>query len=130
MLSRSDITLVTGATGFVGAAVARNLAQNGFPLRLLVRKGGDRRNVLGLEAELVEGDLAVPESLPAAVAGCRYLFHVAADYRLWVPDAAAMRRVNIDGGVIAGRGGGWGRAFGLYQLGCGAGLEPGWQPGG
>ncbi len=97
MLSRSDITLVTGATGFVGAAVARNLTRNGARLRLLVRKGSNRRNLQGLDAELVEGDLAAPESLPAAVSGCRYLFHVAADYRLWVPDAAAMRQVNIDG---------------------------------
>jgi len=99
MLSSSDITLVTGATGFVGAAVARNLAQKGHKLRLLVRPGSDRRNLAGLPAELVEGDLAAPETLIPAVAGCRYLFHVAADYRLWVPNAAAMRRVNIDGSL-------------------------------
>lgn len=99
MLSRSDIILVTGATGFVGAAVARRLAQLNCRLRLLVRPGSDRRNLAGLEAELAEGDLARPETLERAVQGCRYLFHVAADYRLWVPDAAAMRRVNIDGTV-------------------------------
>jgi dihydroflavonol-4-reductase len=97
MLSSSDITLVTGATGFVGAAVARNLAQKGHRLRLLARPGSNRRNFAGLEAEVVEGDLADPETLPAAVAGCRYLFHVAADYRLWVRDPRAMRRTNIDG---------------------------------
>ncbi len=99
MLSRSEITLVTGATGFVGAAVARNLARNGHKLRLLARRGSNRQNLAGLDAEIVEGDLAAPETLGPAVAGCRYLFHVAADYRLWVPDPAAMRRVNIDGTV-------------------------------
>ena len=99
MLSRSDLILVTGATGFVGAAVARNLVEKGAKLRLLVRPGSNRRNLRGLEAELVEGDLDAPDSLVPAVSGCRYLFHVAADYRLWVPDAAAMRRTNIDGSV-------------------------------
>ena len=99
MLSRSDVTLVTGATGFVGAAVARNLAESGFTLRLLVRKGSDRRNLRGIDAEVVEGDLTVPESLGPATAGCRYLFHVAADYRLWVPDVPVMRRTNLDGTI-------------------------------
>jgi dihydroflavonol-4-reductase len=97
MLSRTDLTLITGATGFVGAAVARRLAEDGHRLRLLVRANSNRRNLQGLEAELAVGDLTLPETLPAAVAGCRYLYHVAADYRLWVPDPAEMRRVNIDG---------------------------------
>ncbi len=92
-------TLVTGATGFVGAAVARALAGHGHQLRLTVRPGSDRRNLLGLPAELVEADLAKPATLAAAVAGCRTVFHVAADYRLWVRDPAAMRAVNIDGTV-------------------------------
>ncbi len=93
-------TIVTGASGFVGAAVARALARAGHQLRLTVRKGSDRRNFKGLDAEIVELDLADPATFPAALQGCRYLFHVAADYRLWVPDEAAMRRVNI-GGTIA-----------------------------
>jgi dihydroflavonol-4-reductase len=90
-------TLVTGATGFVGSAVARALLARGHLLRLLVRPGGDRRNVAGLAAELAEGDLTDPASLARAVQGCRALVHVAADYRLWVPDPAAMLRANVDG---------------------------------
>ncbi len=90
-------TLVTGATGFVGSAVARALAARGHALRLLARKGGDRRNVAELDAELVEGDLLDPASLARAVAGCRYVVHVAADYRLWVPDPGPMIRANVDG---------------------------------
>ncbi len=90
--------LVTGATGFVGSAVALALARRGHALRLLVRRGSDRRNLRGLaSAELVEGDLLRPETLADAVAGCGALFHVAADYRLWVPDPAAMMRANVQG---------------------------------
>ncbi len=91
--------LVTGATGFVGSAVARALAARGAALRLLVRPGGDRRNLAGLEAELAEGDLGDAASLARAVAGCRHVFHVAADYRLWVPDPGPMLRANVDGTV-------------------------------
>jgi dihydroflavonol-4-reductase len=90
-------TLVTGATGFVGSAVARVLLARGHRLRLLVRPGGDRRNIAGLDAELAEGDLTHPESLARAAEGCRYLVHVAADYRLWVPDPQAMMRANVEG---------------------------------
>jgi dihydroflavonol-4-reductase len=93
------LVLVTGATGFVGAAVARALAARGFPLRLAHRRGSDLSNIRALDAERVEADLTDPASLSRAVAGCRYLFHVAADYRLWVPDPEAMRRVNVDGTV-------------------------------
>jgi dihydroflavonol-4-reductase len=98
-MAEADVTLVTGATGFVGAAVARALRGRGHKLRLLVREGSNRTNLAGLEAELVIGDLADPAGFGQAVAGCRYVVHVAADYRLWVPDVAAMRRVNIDGTV-------------------------------
>ncbi len=90
-------TLVTGATGFVGSAVARALLARGHALRLLVRPGSDRSNIAGLPAELAEGDLRDPASLGRAVAGCRHLVHVAADYRLWVPDPEAMNRANVDG---------------------------------
>ncbi len=90
-------TLVTGATGFVGSAVARALLAKGHTLRLLVRPGGNRANIAGLPAELAEGDLKDPASLQRAAAGCRYVVHVAADYRLWVPDPDAMNRANVEG---------------------------------
>ncbi len=89
--------LVTGATGFVGSAVARVLLARGHALRLLVRPGSDRRNVAGLAADLVEGDLRDPATLAPAVAGASALMHVAADYRLWVPDPEAMMQANVEG---------------------------------
>jgi dihydroflavonol-4-reductase len=91
------LSLVTGATGFVGAAVARALLAAGLPVRVLARPRSDRRNLVGLDIEIAEGSLEDTVSLMRAVAGCRYLFHVAADYRLWVPDPAAMFRANVDG---------------------------------
>ncbi len=91
------LSLVTGATGFVGAAVARALLAAALPVRVLARRNSDRRNLAGLDVEIAEGSLEDAASLAAAIAGCRYLFHVAADYRLWVPDPAAMFRANVDG---------------------------------
>jgi dihydroflavonol-4-reductase len=92
-------TLVTGATGFVGSAVARVLAARGHELRLLVRQSSDRRNLADLKAEVVTGDLTDTASLRRAAAGCRYVVHVAADYRVWVPNPDAMLRANVDGAV-------------------------------
>jgi dihydroflavonol-4-reductase len=92
-------TLVTGATGFVGSAVARTLAARGHTLRLLVRPTSDRRNLAGVDAEVVTGDLTDTDSLIRAAAGCRYVLHVAADYRFWVPDPDAMLRANVDGAL-------------------------------
>jgi dihydroflavonol-4-reductase len=91
---------VTGATGFVGSAVARALLARGHAVRALVRPGGNRANIAGLDLTLVEGDLTNPASLPAAVAGCQHLVHVAADYRIHVPDPEAMLRANL-GGTLA-----------------------------
>ena len=90
-------TLVTGANGFVGSALARVLLAQGHQLRALVRPGSDRRNLENLDLELSEGDLTDPASLKHAVKGCSQLFHVAADYRLWIPDPASMYRTNVDG---------------------------------
>ncbi len=94
-----DTTLLTGATGFVGSAVARALVDRGHALRLLTRPGSDRSliDALGAATHVVEGDLRDPTSLVAAVQGCRHVYHVAADYRLWVPDPGPMMQANIDG---------------------------------
>jgi dihydroflavonol-4-reductase len=90
-------TLVTGATGFVGSAVARALLARGEAVRVLSRPGSDRRNVDGLDVEVVSGDLTEPETLKPAVAGVSALYHVAADYRLWVPRPEEMIAANVDG---------------------------------
>ncbi len=89
--------LITGATGFVGSAVLRRLLEAGFEVRALARPESDRRNLAGLAVQGVEGDLADRQSLASAMKGCRGLFHVAADYRLWTRDAAAMFRSNVEG---------------------------------
>ncbi len=96
-MTQDGPTLLTGATGFVGSAVARTLAARGHRLRLLVRRTADRSNLAGLDAEIAEGDLTDAASVARAVAGCRFVLHVAADYRLWVPDAAAMLAANVEG---------------------------------
>lgn len=91
------LAFVTGATGFVGSHVARALAAQGADLRLLVRSGSDLRNIQELQAERVMGDLRDAVSLKKAVAGCDVVFHVAADYRLWVRDPDQMYRSNVEG---------------------------------
>ena len=93
----APLALVTGATGFVGSAVARRLLAEGFKLRLLSRPNSDRQNLKGLDATIVEGDLTDPASLKKAVKGCDAVFHVAADYRLWAPDPSELYRANVDG---------------------------------
>ncbi|KAA5606649.1 NAD-dependent epimerase/dehydratase family protein [Roseospira marina] len=92
-------TLVTGGTGFVGTAVVRALLARGEAVRCLARPGGDRRNLAGLDVEIVEGDLTDPASLTRAARGVEALYHVAADYRLWIPDPAAMEAANVQGSV-------------------------------
>jgi dihydroflavonol-4-reductase len=89
--------LVTGATGFVGSAVARRLLAEGFIVRVLARPGSDRRNLAGLEVEVAEGNLTDAASLQRACAGCDALFHVAADYRLWAPNPEELYQANVEG---------------------------------
>lgn len=89
--------LVTGGSGFVGSAVVRALLERGEAVRAMSRAGSDPRLLEGLDVERVQADLDDPESLRRAVSGCRALFHVAADYRLWVPAPEAIYRTNVEG---------------------------------
>jgi dihydroflavonol-4-reductase len=89
--------IVTGGTGFIGANVARELVAAGATVRVLARAGGDRRALEGVRVEIAEGDLLDPGSVRRALAGVRVVYHVAADYRLWTPDPAALYRTNVDG---------------------------------
>jgi dihydroflavonol-4-reductase len=88
---------VTGATGFVGHHVARELAAQGADLCLLVRKSSNLANLEGIAGETYVGDLSDPDRIKPALEGCDALMHVAADYRLWIPDPKAMYRANVDG---------------------------------
>ena len=101
-IPRSTVTaFVTGATGFLGSHVARLLADQGAKLRLLARRTSDLRNIAELRnADLVTGDLRDPASFKEAISGCDFVFHVAADYRLWTPmqqDVEQMYRANVEG---------------------------------
>jgi dihydroflavonol-4-reductase len=88
---------ITGATGFVGSHVARRYAAEGAQLRLLTRRTSKLDSIAGLDAETVVGDLCNPEALRSALTGCDALVHVAADYRLWVPNPKEMYAANVDG---------------------------------
>jgi dihydroflavonol-4-reductase len=90
-------TLITGASGFVGSAVARALVRDGFPVRALVRKGSPRSHLNGLDLEFVEGDLRDASSVEAAMKDVRYVFHAAADYRLWARDPSEIFASNVGG---------------------------------
>ncbi|WP_370643286.1 hopanoid-associated sugar epimerase [Roseomonas cutis] len=96
-LAAGDLVLVTGGSGFLGSAVLRALRGRGLRVRALVRPTSPRANLEGLGCEIVEGDLTDAASLPAALRGARHLFHVAADYRLWAPDPAAILLANVEG---------------------------------
>jgi dihydroflavonol-4-reductase len=97
MSADGELMLVTGATGFVGSAVVRTLLQAGQRVRALVRETSRLDNLGGLDVETVTGDLCAPETLAAAVRGCRGVFHVAADYRLWVRQPSELYATNVRG---------------------------------
>ena len=90
-------TLITGASGFVGSAVLRQLIKAGHSIRALIRPKSDPRNLAGLPVEIVYGDLTDRGSLDRAMVGCSALFHVAADYRLWVPKPREVYETNVTG---------------------------------
>lgn len=91
------MTLVTGATGFIGAALVRQLLDQGDTLRVLSRSDSDRRNLDGLKVEIADGDLQDAASLYKAVKGCQRLYHVAAHYSLWAPEPQLFYRINVEG---------------------------------
>src|SRR6266700_404863 len=91
------LAFVTGASGFLGNHVARALAKQGADLRLLIRANSNTKNIADLKADLVTGDLRDPASLEKGIAGCEVVFHVAADYRLWLRDPNEMYRSNVEG---------------------------------
>ncbi|MDD1643416.1 MAG: NAD-dependent epimerase/dehydratase family protein [Methylococcaceae bacterium] len=90
-------TLVTGANGFLGSAIVRHLFEAGHEVRVLDRAQSDRRNLNNLPVEICEGDLRDISSIKRAVSGCDNLFHVAANYRLWIPDPDVMYAINVTG---------------------------------
>ena len=92
-----DLVFVTGASGFVGSAVARALLASGYQVRALVRKTSPRVNLDLAGLQIVEGDMRDERAVAQAAAGARYVFHVAADYRLWAPDPAEIIHNNVAG---------------------------------
>jgi dihydroflavonol-4-reductase len=96
-LATKDIAFLTGASGFVGSAVARKLLEENFAVRALVRKSSNRANLEGIDLDIVEGDIRDASVVEKAMRGARYAFHVAADYRLWAPDPKEIIETNTEG---------------------------------
>src|SRR5437868_2302618 len=96
-MTKFDDVLVTGAAGFLGSAVMRQALERGLQVRVLVRATSPRRNLDGLPVRVVEGDMRDPAAMARALDGVRYLFHVAADYRLWARDPEDIVRANLAG---------------------------------
>jgi dihydroflavonol-4-reductase len=99
-MEAGDTVLVTGGSGFVGSAVLRALADRGLILRALTRPSSSRINFQGLDCDIIEGDMTDPGAMARAVSGVRWLFHVAADYRLWSPRPAEIMSANLTGARV------------------------------
>ena len=92
-----DLAFVTGASGFVGSALTRMLLASGYSVRALVRATSPRTNLDLAGLEIVEADMRDERAVARAVAGARYVFHAAADYRLWAPDPSEIISNNVEG---------------------------------
>lgn len=88
---------ITGATGFIGASITRELLKDGASVKALARPGSDCSNLRGLDVEICEGDLCSPHTLERGMKGCEMVFHAAADYRLWTRKPSLMYEVNVTG---------------------------------
>jgi dihydroflavonol-4-reductase len=96
-VSNKDRVFITGASGFIGSAVARKLVEAGFDVHALVRPHSPRTNLDGIKVEFVVGDVLDEGVVASAAKGARYVFHVAADYRLWAPAPDEIMRTNLEG---------------------------------
>ncbi len=99
-MQSGDKVLVTGGSGFVGSAVLAALAGRGLKLAALARASSSRANFAGFEGEIVVGDMTDPAAMAKAMGGVRWLFHVAADYRLWARDPGEIMRANTEGARV------------------------------
>jgi dihydroflavonol-4-reductase len=101
-MNNKDFVLITGASGFIGGAVAKLLLEKGHSVRALLRASSPQDNV-PLGCERVQGDVTDEESVRAAMKGVRWVYHLAANYRLWAPDPEPIFRVNVRGAEIVMR---------------------------
>src|SRR5580693_6359031 len=96
-MSNDAQVCITGASGFIGSAVLRKLLEAGFTIRALVRPASPRQDIAGLRVEFIQGDVRDRGSVRKAIAGCRYVMHLAADYRLWARHRGEVFATNLDG---------------------------------
>ncbi len=96
-IERGDRVVITGASGFIGSAVARAVQAKGARVVAVIEPGADCRNLADVDAERVVADIRDPAAVLAACAGARFVFHLAAIYRFWAPDPRAFYEVNVGG---------------------------------